>query len=237
MRHRLTILIPFLILAAACDQLGIGGGGNESMNANASADAAARDKIVAGYDLPGGAFDRERFRTFSLSVCDDSFANAPVGPPQGVESLCACAAARLLAENDDNALRAMLRDDELGMSKQFAAQDQCMSAPAPAAGVAPPATGRARARANLAAYLSPDDYPAVALRNNEQGQVDFTLDIGPDGRVSACRIRRSSGSAALDSATCRIMRSRARYTPARDARGIAVADRADATIRWVLPSG
>jgi protein TonB len=99
------------------------------------------------------------------------------------------------------------------------------------------ATGRARARANLASYISPDDYPAAALRNNEQGSVAFTLDIGPDGRVAACRISQSSGSAALDSATCRIMRSRARYTPARNARGVAVADRQQATVRWALPAG
>jgi TonB family protein len=237
MRHRLAILIPFLLLAAACEQLGIGGGGNESENANA--DGPSRDEVAAAFERPGGGFDRERFRTFSQSLCGDSFTSAPVGPSQGVEALCACAANRLLAQNDDNALRAMLRDEELGVSKQFEAQDQCMNAPDDAAaGPAPPASGPARARApNLATYLSAADYPAAALRNNEQGRVAFTLDIGPNGRVTNCSIRESSGSATLDSTTCRIMRSRARYTPARDARGVAVADRHQSAVTWVLPGG
>jgi len=108
--------------------------------------------------------------------------------------------------------------------------------PAPGGGATVPGV-RARARANLASYLSSGDYPAAALRNNEQGQVVFALDIGPDGRVAGCRITQSSGSAALDSTTCRIMRSRARFTPARDARGAAVADRSSASVTWRLPSG
>ena len=96
----------------------------------------------------------------------------------------------------------------------------------------------AQPRVPLARYVSlRHDYPAAALRNREQGQVYFALGIGADGRVTACRITGSSGSAALDSATCRIMRSRARYTPARDVRGVAVADVGFGDIRWTLPAG
>ena len=234
MHHRPALLIPFLLLAA-CDRLG--GGGNEAANAAEDPDAALLNEMIASYELPGGRFDREQFRRFSQNVCEDSFSNAPVGPPQGVEALCTCAAARLLSENDD-ALRAMIRDDEIGFRKQMEAQDQCMNAPDAVVGAAPPPSGPARARApNLAAYLSADDYPPAALRNNEQGRVAFTLGIGPDGRVTSCSIRESSGSALLDSTTCRIMRSRARYTPARDARGVAVPDQHQSAVTWVLPTG
>ena len=45
----------------------------------------------------------------------------------------------------------------------------------------------AKARANLASYVSNDDYPASALRNEEQGTTGFRLDVGPDGRVSDAR--------------------------------------------------
>lgn len=96
--------------------------------------------------------------------------------------------------------------------------------------------GGAQARANLASYVTADDYPAAALRNGEQGRVAFALEISPKGRVTDCTIRESSGSAALDSTTCRIMRVRARYTPARDGGGRAIASREQAAVTWVLPT-
>jgi protein TonB len=93
----------------------------------------------------------------------------------------------------------------------------------------------ARAKANLASYVSDADYPDSALRAGEQGTTGFRLTIGPDGRVSGCEVTSSSGSSALDSATCRIMKSRARFTPAHDSTGKAVGDSQSARIRWVLP--
>jgi periplasmic protein TonB len=62
------------------------------------------------------------------------------------------------------------------------------------------------------------------------------LDIGPDGRVSACTITGSSGSSALDSATCRILRSRARFSPATDSSGAKVSDSMTQRIRWQIPA-
>lgn len=94
----------------------------------------------------------------------------------------------------------------------------------------------AKARANLASYVSDDDYPDSANRNREQGTTAFTLDVGPDGRVTGCSITASSGSSTLDSTTCRLMRSRARFTPARDSSGHPVSDRVSSRIRWVLPA-
>jgi TonB family protein len=93
----------------------------------------------------------------------------------------------------------------------------------------------AEPRANLASYISDADYPASAIRANEQGMVSFHLTIGADGRVTECTITTSSGSAALDEATCRILRSRARFTPARDDQGNPTTGHADNRIRWSLP--
>jgi TonB family protein len=90
----------------------------------------------------------------------------------------------------------------------------------------------ARARANLASLIGNGDYPAEALRNDEQGTVGFRLSVGADGRVSGCTITSSSGSAALDSATCRILTARARFTPARDSRGLPTTDAVAARIVW-----
>ena len=95
----------------------------------------------------------------------------------------------------------------------------------------------ARARANLASNVSDSDYPASAARNEEQGTTRFRLAVGPDGRVKDCTVTGSSGSSALDSATCRIMKSRARFTPARDSDGNPTGDSVSNAIRWVLPEG
>lgn len=105
---------------------------------------------------------------------------------------------------------------------------------------APPAPPRHwsvpwRARENLGSYFSVDDYPAAALRARIEGVVGFTLVVDPDGRVSDCSITGPSGSADLDAATCRILRSRARYTPARNAAGEPVSGSDRGAMTWRLP--
>ena len=109
-------------------------------------------------------------------------------------------------------------------------------APPPAPPPPPPKKVEpARARANLASYVSNDDYPASAIRAEEQGTTRFRLSVGPDGRVTNCEITSSSGSSALDSTTCRLMQRRAKFSPARDSSGNPTTDTVPGTIRWVLP--
>jgi protein TonB len=93
----------------------------------------------------------------------------------------------------------------------------------------------ARAKANLSSYVSDADYPTSAIRAEEQGTTRFRLTVGPDGRVTGCTVTGSSGSSALDSATCRLMKSRARFTPARDSSGNPTSDTVSNAIRWILP--
>jgi protein TonB len=95
----------------------------------------------------------------------------------------------------------------------------------------------ARARGDLHSYVSNADYPDAAIRNEEQGTTRFRLLVGPDGRVSDCTITGSSGSSALDNATCSVMKKRARFTPARDSSGNPTTDVVANSIRWVLPDG
>jgi protein TonB len=109
---------------------------------------------------------------------------------------------------------------------------------APAPPPPPPAPRKveaAHARANLASYVSDDDYPAAAISAEQQGVTGFTLTVGPDGRVTGCTVTQSSGSAALDNTTCRIMRARAKFTPARDSNGNPTTDSVSNSIHWVLP--
>jgi protein TonB len=113
------------------------------------------------------------------------------------------------------------------------------AAPAPPAPPAPPpprVSQAAKAKGNLVALFSNDDYPASALRNEEQGTTVVRLTIGPDGRVSDCSITSSSGSSSLDSTTCNILRRRARFTPAKDQAGNPISDTYTQRIRWEIPA-
>lgn len=105
---------------------------------------------------------------------------------------------------------------------------------APPAGIVRPPTRAAPLHA-YAHYFQRADYPAAALRNREEGWVFFTLTIGANGRVADCEISGTSGSPALDGTTCRILRSRARYAPARDAAGAPVGDTIFGIFVWRLP--
>jgi protein TonB len=107
--------------------------------------------------------------------------------------------------------------------------------PAPPAPPAPRVSQAAKARANLTSLFSTDDYPQSAIRNEEQGTTAVRLSIGTDGRVSDCSITSSSGSSALDSATCNILKRRARFTPAKDQAGNPISDTFSQRIRWELP--
>jgi len=89
-------------------------------------------------------------------------------------------------------------------------------------------------RVLLYRLLSSDDYPAEALRAEEEGQVDFRLAVGWNGRVATCTITGSSGSASLDVHTCRLMTARAMFDPARDRRGRPVAGSFNGRITWRL---
>jgi protein TonB len=90
------------------------------------------------------------------------------------------------------------------------------------------------ASGNLQGLITTNDYPSQAIANEEQGTVTVSLTIGTTGRVTGCSPTSSSGSRTLDSATCRILTSRARFTPARDNRGNPTTGTVSQRIRWQL---
>ena len=99
-------------------------------------------------------------------------------------------------------------------------------APSPPAPPPPPrkTVSAQSAKGDLRTLFSADDYPAAAQSAEAQGTVQASLTIGTDGRVVSCNITRSSGNSSLDSATCNILRRRAKFTPARDSNGQATTD-------------
>jgi TonB family protein len=93
---------------------------------------------------------------------------------------------------------------------------------------------RVQPRAPIGTWFSQDDYPASALRGREEGTTRFRVEIDPTGRVSRCDVQQTSGSNALDNATCRILRSRARFLPAVDIEGNPASDHYFGGLAWNL---
>lgn len=108
--------------------------------------------------------------------------------------------------------------------------------PAPPAPPAPPPVRREpqSVSGNLQGLFRESDYPSSSVENEEQGTVSVVLAIGPNGRVSNCSVASSSGSRSLDSATCRVLTSRAKFTPARDSTGNPTSGTFRQRITWRL---
>jgi TonB family protein len=88
----------------------------------------------------------------------------------------------------------------------------------------------------VASVITADDYPSTALAAGEQGVVGFRATINTSGRVTACDITSSSGSAVLDATTCRLVRIRARFDPVKDQDGTPITDTYDGRVKWSLPA-
>lgn len=100
------------------------------------------------------------------------------------------------------------------------------------------AAAPATSSAPIDSWFKRDDYPAEALVKGEQGTSIFSLDVGPDGAITNCWVMSSSGSRALDEATCEIALRRGHFDPARrydvmaDDLGMVLAE-----VRWSLEPG
>jgi len=86
----------------------------------------------------------------------------------------------------------------------------------------PPSQARGAARDNFGRWqrqIVGEGYPSAAVRREIQGTVGLAVTIGPNGRVSGCRVTASSGESILDEGACRAMERYARYDAALDAAG------------------
>jgi TonB family protein len=84
-----------------------------------------------------------------------------------------------------------------------------------------------------ALWFSADDYPIEAAKKGAEGTATFEVDVDPQGEPVACRITRSSGSAALDQKTCEVVLKNGRFEPAMSG-GKPVAGRYSRTASWRL---
>lgn len=112
---------------------------------------------------------------------------------------------------------------------------KCIDAALKEWGVDPQRQASLKQRPRLGArrtWITPDDYPALAVRQGISGDVVIRVAVEADGRVSRCDVVVSSGSAELDGTTCRVTRQRARLDPAIGADGAPTAADMVTTVRW-----
>jgi protein TonB len=81
------------------------------------------------------------------------------------------------------------------------------------------------------------DYPESAKAVGAQGAVQVRYTVQVDGRATNCRVLRSSGNAAIDEATCRLIQERFRFKPAKDERGRPVAADLVEQHSWMMREG
>ncbi|MGB7655734.1 MAG: energy transducer TonB, partial [Novosphingobium sp.] len=93
-----------------------------------------------------------------------------------------------------------------------------LAPPAPAAPPPPPPpagpTVQAKPKGDPSRWVTNDDYPTRAAREERQGTTGFRLSVSADGRPTGCDITSSSGSPDLDSTACSLLMRRAKFTPA-----------------------
>jgi len=89
----------------------------------------------------------------------------------------------------------------------------------------------------IAGEILPSDYPKELGRSGIGGHVGIDFVVGTNGRVSRCRVTRSSGVSQLDALTCRLIVERFRFRPAADSRGRPVEDEIEGVHVWSVTGG
>jgi protein TonB len=88
----------------------------------------------------------------------------------------------------------------------------------------------------IAGAILPSDYPPDLRERGLGGRVEMVFGVGTSGRVTSCRVTRSSGVAELDALTCRLIQQRFRYRPSADRYGQPAADEVEGEQDWVARS-
>lgn len=90
-------------------------------------------------------------------------------------------------------------------------------------------------RGKPGSWVTNADYRPRWVREELTGTAGFRLSIDAAGKVTGCTITRSTGHAALDTATCELVTKRARFDAARDGNGKPVAGTYANTVTWAIP--
>jgi len=79
----------------------------------------------------------------------------------------------------------------------------------------------------------PFEYPNAAIRDGEEGRVEYEIEVDASGRGTACRVITSSGHSTLDNEACRHVK-KMRFEPARNEEGKPVAGLFRSSWEWSL---
>ena len=74
-------------------------------------------------------------------------------------------------------------------------------------------------KGEVRSIFSDTDYPAEAMKNHQEGRVQFLLLIDERGKVAACHVLKASGVPVLDGMGCQVIGQRAKFKPALDKQG------------------
>jgi periplasmic protein TonB len=86
----------------------------------------------------------------------------------------------------------------------------------------------------LRGRLNDSDYPRSAGEAGVGGEVSVIFAVETNGRVTNCEVTESSGYAALDENTCRLIMRRYRFEPAKDWQGRPVRSRVTENHSWII---
>lgn len=98
---------------------------------------------------------------------------------------------------------------------------------------------------NKHAWITSDDYPSRAMREELQGTVAYTLTVNVNGRVQSCDMTKNDNPmimtsvndvSDLNTATCRNITRRSRFIPATDAMGRPLVANYSGRVRWAMPN-
>lgn len=84
----------------------------------------------------------------------------------------------------------------------------------------------------LSGDITPEDYPRHLAKAGIGGTVRMLGTVQTNGRVTNCRVTRSSGVPELDGLTCRLIEQRFVYRPATDRNGRPVTDQVEIEWTW-----
>lgn len=84
-------------------------------------------------------------------------------------------------------------------------------------------------------WVTSDDYPQRAQREQRAGVVGIRVEVGVDGRVANCTVTSSSGHSDLDTTACQLVTRRGRFKPAVGTDGNPMADSWSSRFVWRLP--
>jgi protein TonB len=93
----------------------------------------------------------------------------------------------------------------------------------------------AKPKNRISNWVTTDDYRDSWISRDMTGIARFKLSVSVSGKVQDCQIVSSTGHKALDKATCKLVKRRARFNPARDGNGDKVAGSFTQSVRWKIP--